>query len=250
MCGKFFGKLASAYVDCFRLPTSASHQALEISTINNPVAIYASRTIRSIKLNFLTQDVLNSGGVKVPCHYVKYSNPKKSLFQAYKSHVSFAETVTVPARSELFLPHGGIVASEFEELEGCLEPNHKGHQLATSTPNLMKKNLLPCASFSLHKPNIVKELYCSTLPKLSVLRGFAIPSLFYRGEEGEGGGGFDLEKIEQMLKDSPVIEIGTVPPPYLGQPVILPRVKRSSTTSRGTFLREQEYTIANLPQPF
>nr|CAD7461811.1 unnamed protein product [Timema tahoe] len=80
--------------------------------------------------------------------------------------------------------------------------------------------------------------------------GFAIPSLFYRGEKGDGGGGFDLEKIEQMLKDSPVIEIGTVPPPYLGQPVILPRVKRSSTTSRGTFLREQEYTIANLPQPF
>nr|CAD7401559.1 unnamed protein product [Timema poppensis] len=61
---------------------------------------------------------------------------------------------------------------------------------------------------------------------------------------------FNPEKIEQMLKDAPVIEIGTVPPPYLGQPVILPRVKRSSTTSRGTFLRKQEYTIANLPHPF
>nr|CAD7199220.1 unnamed protein product [Timema douglasi] len=61
---------------------------------------------------------------------------------------------------------------------------------------------------------------------------------------------FDPEKIEQMLKDAPVIEIGTVPPPYLGQPVILPRVKRSSTTSRGTFLRKQEYMIANLPHPF
>nr|CAD7256788.1 unnamed protein product [Timema shepardi] len=61
---------------------------------------------------------------------------------------------------------------------------------------------------------------------------------------------FDPEKIEQMLKDAPVIEIGTVPPPYLGQPVILPRVKRSSTTSRGTFLRKQEYTIAKLSHPF
>nr|CAD7430948.1 unnamed protein product [Timema monikensis] len=155
MCGNIFGKLAIADVDCFLLPTPAFHQALEISAINNPFAIYASGSIRSIKLEFLIDsaateciiredvwelvkrpedqlvsstisihdDALNIGGVKVPCHYVKYPNSKKSLFQTHESHVNLAETVTVPARSELFLPHGGIVASEFEELEGCLEPN-------------------------------------------------------------------------------------------------------------------------------
>nr|CAD7203257.1 unnamed protein product [Timema douglasi] len=138
---------------CFRCGERG--HALEISAINNPVAIYASGAIRSIKLEFLIDsaateciiredlwelvkrpedqlvsstisihdDVLNIGGVKVPCHYVKYPNSKKSLFQTHESHVNLAETVTVPARSELFLPHGGIVASEFEELEGCLEPN-------------------------------------------------------------------------------------------------------------------------------
>nr|CAD7458310.1 unnamed protein product [Timema tahoe] len=62
-------------------------------------------------------DVLNIGGVKVSRHYVKYSNSKKSLFQSHESHVNLAETVTIPARSEMFSPHGGIVTSEFEELE-------------------------------------------------------------------------------------------------------------------------------------